>query len=253
MVDYSRWDNIDTGTDESSGDVAAPGPGPRPPGAVRAMDPASIMASLPDEVLVLILANVDHASCHLTRATCGRFRDLNERASVVRVRALSFPQNWKVAKVQRHRTDWSRFEDDDDFDPDDPWTQMWVVPESDMHWHFPSPPQGHKWAGMYLEGTGDEFVISTTDKRGIKSFLRVESPQTTLLQRRLSALTEDQGEASRWTVVETVSYQGRVYAARPECGFIKLKNSPRFLEGHGSNGAIGLFTNGPVTNDCRRV
>ena len=90
MVDYSRWDNIDTGTDESSGDIAAPetpGPGPRPPGAVRAMDPASIMASLPDEVLVLILANVDHASCHLTRATCGRFRDLNERASVVRVRA----------------------------------------------------------------------------------------------------------------------------------------------------------------------
>ena len=103
MVDYSRWDNIDTGT-ESSGDVPAPGPGPRPPGAVRAMDPASIMASLPDEVLALILANVDHASCHLTRATCGRFRDLNERASVVRVRALSFPQNWKVAKVQRHRT-----------------------------------------------------------------------------------------------------------------------------------------------------
>ena len=84
MVDYSRWDNIDTGTDESSGDVAAPGgPGPRPPGAVRAMDPASIMASLPDEVLVLILANVDHASCHLTRATCGRFRDLNERACPV--------------------------------------------------------------------------------------------------------------------------------------------------------------------------
>ena len=24
---------------------------------------------------------------------------------------------------------------------------------------------------MYLEGTGDEFVISTTDKQGIKSFL----------------------------------------------------------------------------------
>ena len=215
MVDYSRWDKIDTGTDESSGEaVPAPAhqiisPGPRPPGAVRAMDPASIMASIPDDVLVLILANVDHASCHLTRATCGRFRDLNERASVVRVRALSFPQNWRVAKVQRNRTDWSRFEDDDDFDPDDPWTQMWVVPESDMHWHFPSPPQGHKWAGMYLEGTGDEFVISTTDKRGIKSFLRVESPQTTLLQRRLSALTEDQGEASRWTVVETVSYRPR--------------------------------------------
>ena len=125
MVDYSRWDKIDTGTDESSGEaVPAPAhqiisPGPRPPGAVRAMDPASIMASLPDEVLVLILANIDHASCHLTRATCGRFRDLNERASVVRVRALSFPQNWKVAKVQRHRTDWSRFEDDDDFDPDE--------------------------------------------------------------------------------------------------------------------------------------
>ena len=94
MVDYSRWDKIDTGTDESSGEaVPAPAhqiisPGPRPPGAVRAMDPASIMASLPDEVLVLILANIDHASCHLTRATCGRFRDLNERASVVRVRAL---------------------------------------------------------------------------------------------------------------------------------------------------------------------
>ena len=85
MVDYSRWDNIDTGTDESSGEaVPAPAhqiisPGPRPPGAVRAMDPASIMASLPDEVLALILANVDHASCHSTRATCGRFRDLGRQ------------------------------------------------------------------------------------------------------------------------------------------------------------------------------
>ena len=74
MVDYSRWDDIDTGTDESSVDeavpaahqIVSPGPGGPRPGAVRAMDPASIMASLPDEVLVLILANVDHASCHLS-------------------------------------------------------------------------------------------------------------------------------------------------------------------------------------------
>ena len=203
MVDYSRWDNIDTGTDESSGEaVPAPAhqiisPGPRPPGAVRAMDPASIMASLPDEVLVLILANVDHASCHLTRATCGRFRDLNERASAVRVRALRFPQDWKVVKVQRHLTDWHRFEDDDDFDPDDPWTQMRVVPEAFMHWHFMSPPQGHKWAGMYLEGTGDEFVISTTDKRGIKSFLQVHSRSLSLELRLRLFLGQSRGKRRR--------------------------------------------------------
>ena len=220
-------------------------------GAVRAMDPASVMA-LPDEVLVLVLANVDHASCHRLRATCRTFRDLNEHASAVRVRALTFPQDCKVKRVQRALTDWHRF-DNDDGAPF--WTPMRLPREAYMRWHFPRPPRGHKWADMYLEGTGDDFVISTTDIQGIKLFLRADSAQTTLLSCSLDqyrfgpALTENRREASRWTAVETLSYQGRVYAARPDCGFIKLKNSPRFLEGHGSNGMVGLFNIGELTGN----
>ena len=213
-----------------------------------------MMESLADDLLVLVLSTVDHASCHLTRATCRRWRDLNEHASAVRVRALRFPRKLIMMK-HRALTDWHRFEDADDFDPDNPWTQMMQARESTMHWHFPHPPQGHKWADMYLEGTGDDFVISTADNQAIKLFLRADSPQITLLSSSMDQyqfgpiLTEDRGEASRWTVVETVSHQGRVFAARPDCGFIKLKNSPRFLEEHGTNGAIGFFNIGELTGN----
>ena len=210
------------------------------------------MESLADDLLVVVLANADHASCHLTRATCRRWRELQEHAAAIRVRTLTFPQDWKLRRVERAKTKWHRFDEEPDFDPDNPWTQWRTVCEANMLWYFTHPPRGQLWAEMYLEGTGDDFVVATTDNQGVKLFLRADSPQISLLSSYYGpepVVTEDQGEASRWTVVETVSYQGRVYAARPECGFIRLKNSPRFLETHGSNAAIGFFNIGELTGN----
>ena len=103
---------------------------------------------------------------------------------------------------------------------------------------------------LILNGTGDDFVISTMHE-GSKRFLRMHPGTGVCKPPNHQVLTEDRAQATHFEAVETLRQGPREYYTLPDYVYFRLKGTQSFLKVHAWE-QIGVLPQGCVTNGRRK-
>ena len=102
---------------------------------------------------------------------------------------------------------------------------------------------------LILNGTGDDFVISTMHE-GSKRFLRMHPGTGVCKPPNHQVLTEDRAQATHFEAVETLFHGQREYYTLPNYVYFRLKGTQSFLKVHAWE-QIGVLPARAVTNGRR--
>ena len=182
---------------------------------------------LPDDGLAKVLAVLKQSEHRRVESVCQRWRQIRPRASLARVKSLRFPGRVVTRLARRFRNN-----------------QEDYYPEKIS---FSNVARGRMFF-LVLDGTGDDFIISTLRNDGRQVFLRM-NPHTGVADHR--GLTEDRGQATHFEAVETLFRGQREYYTLPDFFYFRLKAAPpSFLKVHAWE-QIGVVPQGCVMQHRR--
>ena len=183
---------------------------------------------LPDDGLAKVLAVLKQSEHRRVESVCQRWRQIRPRASTARVKSLRFRGRHVMFVARRFRNNQEDY---------------YVTPL-----RFSNIGIGRKEI-LILDGTGDDFVISTMHE-GSKRFLRMHPGTGVCKPPNHQVLTEDRAQATHFEAVETLFHGQREYYTLPNYVYFRLKGTQSFLKVHAWE-QIGVLPQRAVTNGRR--
>ena len=184
---------------------------------------------LPDDGLAKVLAVLKQSEHRRVESVCQRWRQIRPRASLARVKSLRFRGRHVMFVARRFRNNQEDY---------------YVTPL-----RFSNIGIGRKEI-LILDGTGDDFVISTMHE-GSKRFLRMHSGTGVCKPPNHQVLTEDRAQATHFEAVETLFHGQREYYTLPNYVYFRLKGTQSFLKVHAWE-QIGVLPQDLVTHRRNR-
>ena len=163
---------------------------------------------LPDDGLAKVLAVLKQSEQRRIECVCQRWRQIRLRASLARVKSLRFHHHPVVFVARRFRNNQEDY---------------YITPL-----RFSNVGLGRKEM-LILDGTGDDFVISTMHER-TKRFLRMHPGTGVCKPPNHQVLTEDRAQATHFEAVETLFHGQREYYTLPNYVYFRLKGTQSFLK-----------------------
>ena len=203
-----------------------------PPGVEAPLEAAVTVRPfdrLPDDGLAKVLAVLKQSEHRRVESVCQRWRQIRPRASTARVKSLRFRGRHVTFVARRFRNNQEDY---------------YVTPL-----RFSNIGIGRKEI-LILDGTGDDFVISTMHE-GSKRFLRMHPGTGVCKPPNHQVLTEDRAQATHFEAVETLRQGPREYYTLPNYVYFRLKGTQSFLKVHAWE-QIGVLPQGCVTNGRRK-
>ena len=183
---------------------------------------------LPDNGLAKVLSILKQSEHRRVESVCQRWRQIQPRASLARVKSLRFRGRHVMFVARRFRNNQEDYYS----------TQL----------RFSNVGIGRKEI-IILDGTGDDFVISTMHE-GSKRFLRMHPGTGVCKPPNHQVLTEDRAQATHFEAVETLFHGQREYYTLPNYVYFRLKGTQSFLKVHAWE-QIGVLPQRAVTNGRR--
>ena len=184
---------------------------------------------LPDDGLAKVLAVLKQSEHRRVESVCQRWRQIRPRASLARVKSLRFRGRHVMFVARRFRNNQEDYYS----------TQL----------RFSNVGIGRKEI-IILDGTGDDFVISTMHE-GSKRFLRMHPGTGVCKPPNHQVLTEDRAQATHFEAVETLFHGQREYYTLPNYVYFRLKGTQSFLKVHAWE-QIGVLPQDLVTHRRNR-
>ena len=184
---------------------------------------------LPDDGLAKVLAVLKQSEHRRVESVCQRWRQIRPRASTARVKSLRFRGRHVMFVARRFRNNQEDYYS----------TQL----------RFSNVGIGRKEI-IILDGTGDDFVISTMHE-GSKRFLRMHPGTGVCKPPNHQVLTEDRAQATHFEAVETLFHGQREYYTLPNYVYFRLKGTQSFLKVHAWE-QIGVLPQDLVTHRRNR-
>ena len=203
-----------------------------PPGVEAPLEAAVTVRPfdrLPDDGLAKVLAVLKQSEHRRVESVCQRWRQIRPRASTARVKSLRFRGRHVMFVARRFRNNQEDY---------------YSTPL-----RFSNIGIGRKEI-LILDGTGDDFVISTMHE-GSKRFLRMHPGTGVCKPPNHQVLTEDRAQATHFEAVETLRQGPREYYTLPDYVYFRLKGTQSFLKVHAWE-QIGVLPQGCVTNGRRK-
>ena len=163
---------------------------------------------LPDNELAKVLAVLKQSEHRRVESVSQRWRQIRPRASLARVKSLRFRGRHVMFVARRFRNG-----QEDYYSTDVRFSNVGV---------------GRKEL-LILDGTGDDFVISTMHE-GSKRFLRMHPGTGVCKPPNHQVLTEDRAQATHFEAVETLFHGQREYYTLPNYVYFRLKGTQSFLK-----------------------
>ena len=183
---------------------------------------------LPDDGLAKVLAVLKQSEHRRVESVCQRWRQIRPRASTARIKSLRFRGRVVTDLARRFRNNQEDYYS----------TQL----------KFSNVGIG-RCEILILDGTGDDFVISTLHQ-GSKRFLRMHPGTGVCKPPNHQVLTEDRAQATHFEAVETLRQGPREYYTLPDYVYFRLKGTQHFLKVHGWE-EMGVLPPDAVTNGRR--
>ena len=189
---------------------------------------------LPDDGLAKVLAVLKQSEHRRVESVCQRWRQIRPRASTVRVKSLRFQDRVVTLVARRFRNNQEDYYS----------TQL----------RFSNVGIGRREI-LILDGTGDDFVISTLHGDGRtgpyqRLYLRMHPGTGVCKPPNHQVLTEDRAQATHFEAVETLFHGQREYYTLPDYVYFRLKGTQSFLKVHAWE-QIGVLPARAVTNGRR--
>ena len=180
--------------------------------------------------LAKVLAVLKQSEHRRVESVCQRWRQIRPRASTARVKSLRFRGRHVMFVARRFRNNQEDYYS----------TQL----------RFSNVGIGRKEI-IILDGTGDDFVISTMHE-GSKRFLRMHPGTGVCKPPNHQVLTEDRAQATHFEAVETLFHGQREYHTLPNYYvYFRLKGTQSFLKVHAWE-QIGVLPQDLVTHRRNR-
>ena len=184
---------------------------------------------LPDDGLAKVLAVLKQSEHRRVESVCQRWRQIRPRASLARVKSLRFRGRHVMFVARRFRNNQEDYYS----------TQL----------RFSNVGISRKEI-IILDGTGDDFVISTMHE-GSHRFLRMHPGTGVCKPPNHQVLTEDRAQATHFEAVETLFHGQREYYTLPNYVYFRLKGTQSFLKVHAWE-QIGVLPQDLVTHRRNR-
>ena len=184
---------------------------------------------LPDNGLAKVLSILKQSEHRRVESVCQRWRQIRPRASLARVKSLRFRGRHVMFVARRFRNNQEDYYS----------TQL----------RFSNVGISRKEI-IILDGTGDDFVISTMHE-GSKRFLRMHPGTGVCKPPNHQVLTEDRAQATHFEAVETLFHGQREYYTLPNYVYFRLKGTQSFLKVHAWE-QIGVLPQDLVTHRRNR-
>ena len=194
---------------------------------------------LPDDGLAKVLAVLKQSEHRRVESVCQRWRQIRPRASLARVKSLRFYHHPVVFVARRFRNNQEDY---------------YITPL-----RFSNVGIGRKEL-LILDGTGDDFVISTLhrdpplpadDRPYQRLYLRMHPGTGVCKPPNHQVLTEDRAQATHFEAVETLFHGQREYYTLPDFFYFRLKGTQSFLKVHAWE-QIGVLPQDLVTHRRNR-
>ena len=183
---------------------------------------------LPDNGLAKVLSILKQSEHRRIEAVCQRWRQIRPRASTARIKSLRFRGRVVTDLARRFRNNQEDYYS----------TQL----------KFSNVGIG-RCEILILDGTGDDFVISTLHQ-GSKRFLRMHPGTGVCKPPNHQVLTEDRAQATHFEALETLRQGPREYYTLPDFVYFRLKGTQSFQKVHAWE-QIGVLPPRAVTNGRR--
>jgi hypothetical protein len=204
-----------------------------PPGVEAPLEAAVTVRPfdrLPDNELAKVLAVLKQSENRRVESVCQRWRQIRPRASLARVKSLKLDGTVVTLVARRFRNG-----QEDYYSTNVRYSNIGI---------------GRKEM-LILDGTGDDFIISTLHDDGRQLFLRMHPGTGVCKPPNHHVLTEDRTQATHFEAVETLRQGPREYYTLPDYVYFRLKGTSSFLKVHAWE-QIGVLPQGCVTNGRRK-
>ena len=192
---------------------------------------------LPDNGLAKVLSILKQSEHRRVEAVCQRWRQIRPRASTARVKSLRF-RGRVVTRLAQRGLDNAR---------EDYYSRTFIY--NNIRGIGPKDR-------LILDGTGDDFVISTLDQSRhdepwVRFYLRMHPGTDVCKPPNHKVLTNDRAQATHFEALETLRQGPREYYTLPNYVYFRLKGTQSFLKVHAWE-QIGVLPQGCVTNGRRK-
>ena len=187
---------------------------------------------LPDNGLAKVLSILKQSEHRRVEVVCQRWRQIRPRASLARVKSLKLDGVVVTLLARRCRNN-AR---EDYYSAPLSFSNILGIGNKDL---------------LILDGTGDDFVISTLhDTSDAQLYLRMNPRTDVCKPPNHRVLTGDRAQATHFEALETLFHGQREYYTLPDYVYFRLKGTQHFLKVHGWQ-EMGVLPPDAVTNGRR--